>query len=391
LVIIEVALALVLLAGAGLMVHSVIRLLQVSPGFDPANLLFVRLELPWKAYVDQQHEGRGASARRILYDRLHERLAALPGVEAVGIGEHGHSHPGLKVDGRNAPLEATLDGCGFEESDLFKTMHIPLLAGRYFDKTDITARGTVIINETMARTYWPGENPLGKTLHESGSPDLYIAHDFEVIGVVGDIRDHGYDQQLRPAFYRLCHELWGPGEFAPFLAIRTQIDPHTLVPVIRRELKAVEPGMRMPEFSVVRETLYDSTQPQRLYMLYLIAFAGAGLLLAAMGICGVLAYSVMRRTREIGIRIALGAPPHEVTAMILKEGALLWAVGTALGLLAASSLTRLIKSQFFEVSPSDPIVLGAVVLLLFGVALLACLLPARRAAKIKPMEALRCE
>jgi ABC-type antimicrobial peptide transport system permease subunit len=149
--------------------------------------------------------------------------------------------------------------------------------------------------------------------------------------------------------------------------------------------------MRMPEFSVVRETLYDSTQPQRLYMLYLIAFAGAGLLLAAMGICGVLAYSVMRRTREIGIRIALGAPPHEVTAMILKEGALLWAVGTALGLLAASSLTRLIKSQFFEVSPSDPIVLGAVVLLLFGVALLACLLPARRAAKIKPMEALRCE
>jgi predicted permease len=387
LVIIEVAVALVLLAGAGLTVHSVIRLLQVSPGFDPDNLLFVRLNLPRKTYIDPQHEESAARARQGLYAQLHERLTGLPGVEAVGIGAHGQGRPGLKVDGRNGPLEAALDGSGFEQTDLFKTMRIPLLAGRYFDQTDIASHRTVVINETMARIYWPGENPLGKTFEYDSS----IGRFFEVVGVVGDIRDQRYDQQRRPTFYRLCHELWGLGESAPFLAIRTQVDPHALIPAIRQELKAAEPRMWMPEFSVVREALYDSTQPQRLYMLYLVAFAGVGLLLAAMGIYGVMAYSVMRRTREIGIRTALGAPPHEVTAMLLKQGARLTAVGTALGILTTFWLTSLIESQLFEVTPADPIVLGGVVLLLFGVALLACLVPARRAASIKTIEALRYE
>src|SRR5256885_3277819 len=267
-------------------------------------------------------------------------------------------------------------------------MRIPLRAGRYFDQHDLgEGVGTAIINETMARTFWPGENALGKKFSRER---LRRSPQYEVVGVVGDIHEFRYDRRPRPSFYRPCHELELTG-FRPFVVIRTAADPRALLPAIRKELRAAEPAMRAPQVIVWRQALYDSTQAQRTYMLFLVVFAAVGLLLAALGIYGVLAYSVARRTREIGIRMAVGAGRRHVLAMVIAEGGRLVAIGTVLGVVAAFWLTRLIRHQLFEVSPTEPRVFAAVVLLLLAIALLACWLPARRAAKINPMEALRYE
>src|SRR5437870_12438376 len=328
----------------------------------------------------------------MLYAQLHERLAALPGVKAIGIGKHGAWPEKLALEGRQEPVEVLLEGCGVEQGDLFRAMRIPLLAGRYFDQHDLgEGVGTAIINETMARTFWPGEDPIGKTFRREGwrrSPQ------YEVVGVVGDVREFRYrrppTRPPRPTFYRPCHELELIGD-APFVVIRTETDPRTLLPAIRKELRVAEPAMRAPQVIVWRQALYDSTQAQRTYMLFLVVFAAVGLLLAALGIYGVLAYSVARRTREIGIRMAVGAERRHVLTMVMAEGVRLVAIGIVLGLIAAFWLTRLVRHQLFQVSPTEPRVFIAVVLVLSAIALLACFLPARRATKINPMEALRYE
>src|SRR6185503_15730853 len=184
LVVAELALALILLTGAGLMIESVARLLHIDPGFDPQNLLRVELELPWDKY-DQD-----TPKRRILYAQLQERLAALPGVKAVGIGERGASAEKLTLEGRKEPVEALLEGCSVEQSDLFRAMRIPLRAGRYFHRDDLGERvGTAIINETMARTFWPGEDALGKKFNRGAR---HHSPQYEVVGVVGDIREFRY-------------------------------------------------------------------------------------------------------------------------------------------------------------------------------------------------------
>jgi putative ABC transport system permease protein len=211
-----------------------------------------------------------------------------------------------------------------------------------------------------------------------------------VVGVVGDTRLYTYDQKVRPTLYRPYQEFDLAG-FPPEFVVRTQRDPLTLVPAIRKELKDAEPQMRTPGITVVREDLYASTQSRRAYMLYLLVFAGIGLLLSALGIYGVLACSVARRTRELGIRLALGAERRQVLALVMAEGARLVAAGILVGLLASFWLMRLLQSQLFEVSPADPVVLAGVALLLAAVALLACLVPAVRATRVDPITALRCE
>ena len=272
------------------------------------------------------------------------------------------------------------------DGDLFRAMRTPLLAGRYFDQRDVGKNvGTVIVNETMASLCWPGADALGKKFRDRGG------RVYEVVGVAGDARIDTYDERVEPTFYRPYHEQAGSGGRGPFFTVRTARDPRALIPALRDAIKATETSMTTPWFEVVRQTLYDSTQAERTYMLYLVLFAGVGLLLSALGIYGVLAYSVARRTREIGIRMAVGAQPSDVLQMVVVEGARLVLVGVGVGLLAAFWLTRLLRSQLFEVSPTDPVVMAAVVLLLFAVALLACWLPARRAAKVDPMVALRYE
>jgi putative ABC transport system permease protein len=245
----------------------------------------------------------------------------------------------------------------------------------------------VVINETMARLCWPGQDPIGRTF---GGASERTNHRYQVVGVVGDIRDYRYDQEVKPIFYRPYQEFELTGG-APAFVLRIAFDPVALVPAIRRELIAAEPAMRTPRINVVRQVLYDATQAQRTYIVYLVAFAGVGLLLSALGIYGVLAYSVTRRTREIGIRMAVGAERRHVLRLVLGEGARLVFVGIGVGLFAAFWLTRLLRHQLFEVSPTDPGVLAGVVLVLLAVGLSASLLPARRATRIDPMDALRSE
>jgi putative ABC transport system permease protein len=388
LVVAEVALAVVLLAGAGLMIKSVIHMLRVDPGFDPENLVRVDINLPWEKYNDYEHREQSARLRGALYGQLEDRLAALPGVRAVAMGKHGAWPVQLKPEGRSDTVELVLDGCSAGSNNLFQAMRIPLIAGRLFDSEDLgLGAGSAIISETMARTTWPGEQSVGKKF---AGPTPYGDQTFTVVGVVGDIRDSSYSQQLRSVFYRPCEELYLEG-MRPFLVVRTQAAPQTLIPAIRRELKAAEPGMGMPDFTVETQQLYDSTQAQRTYMLYLVVFAAVGVLLCAIGVYGVLAYSVARRAREIGIRIAVGAQRGDVLELVMMQGMRLVLAGAGVGLLAAFWLTRLLRSQLFEVSPNDPTVMAAVIVLLIAVALLACYLPARRAARINPMTALRYE
>ena len=374
--------AVVLLTGAGLMIQSVIRLLRVDPGFDTENLLSVDVHLPWQKYALPENQ-----LRNPLFAQLHERLAALPGVTAVGILKDAAWEERWRIDGRAEPVQLFRAACGVDESDCFRAMRLPLLAGRYFDKSDTGKEaGTVLINQSLARLCWPGENAVGRKFRGDARND----NAYEVTGVVADARLYHYDQQVRPIFYRPYHEFDLAGS-APRFVVRSQRDPRTLIPAIRRELKAAEPEMRTPTILVCRQALYDSTQAQRTYMLYLIAFAFVGLLLCAFGIYGVMAYSVARRTREIGIRMAVGAERRHVLAMVVAEGARLVAAGVIAGLLAAFWLTRLLRNQLFQVSPTEPIVLMAVVLFLFAAALLACYIPARRATNIDPMTALRYE
>jgi predicted permease len=289
-------------------------------------------------------------------------------------------------------------GCGIGETDPFRAMRVPLLAGRYFDDHDLSpglffendsvdGTSTVIVNETAARVLWPGEQVVGKSFRGEGKRSR---RRYEIVGVVGDVREYKYNQKSVPIMYRPYHEFGLEGGFPSFV-IRTQADPGPLIPAIRRELKAADPGMRMPLIRIAKQTLYDSTQAHRTYMSYLIVFAAVGLLLSALGIYGVLAYSVARRTREIGIRMAVGAQRRHVLFLVLSEGAWLILMGIVAGILGALALTRLLRQQLFQVSPTDPVVLIAVVLLLGCVALLACLLPAARASRIDPLEALRCE
>ena len=388
LVVVELALTLVLLAGAGLMIESIIRLLGVNPGFDPENLLRVHIQLPWEKYNDPEHNERASQLRSVFFAELHERLAALPGVKVVGIGKHGAWPEKLKIEGRDALVELLQDGSGVGQSDLFRAMRVPLRAGRYFEQRDIgDGTGTAIINETMARTFWPGQDAIGKKF---GGTTWRGPRQYEVVGVVSDMHDERYDQQLRPTFYRPCHEVGLEG-LRPFVVIRTETDPRVLIPAVRKEMKAVEPEMRMPTIYLVRQALYDGTQARRTYMYYLVIFACVGVMLSALGIYGVLTYSVARRTQEIGIRMALGVGRPQVLGMVLAEGIRLASLGVAAGLIAAYWLTRLLEHQLFEVRPIDPIAFSGAVIVLFAVALLACWLPARRAARMDPMDALRYE
>jgi putative ABC transport system permease protein len=409
LVVAEVALSLVLLTGAGLMIQSVARLLRVNPGFDPENLVSVHLWLPSK-YVDSDDSPNARPLRNALWDRMHERLAALPGVKAVGIWGGGFEGRGdIRVDGREELLNADGIGCGVEQSDFLRVMRVPLRAGRYLNRSDTEGKdGAAIINESMARLCWPGQNALGRRFRLADSPGGNV---FEVAGIVADVRPVRLTQRVYPHFYRPYHQAGFDG--AMLFVIRAERDPQGLVPAILAELKAAEPDMPHPRVQVARQTLDESTQAQRTYMGYLVGFAAVGLLLSALGIYGVLAYSVARRAREIGIRLAVGGQRRDVLGLVMWEGARLVGAGAGLGLLGAfwllqlvrhmvfhvgkvpsveeGPVSQLLKYHLFQAGAADPLVWSGTVVLLLGVALFACWLPARRATRIDPMKALRCE
>ncbi len=386
-VVAEVALALVLLVGAGLLMQTVFHMRNQYSGFRPEKLLTLRTQLP--SYKYGEHPKRVA-----FYDQVLERVKALPGVVSAG---YTTSVPlqwpgganGFTIEGRDQTGNAPNAIHRQVSLDYFQTMGIDLRRGRYFDEGDRKdSVPVVIVNETLARQYWPHEDALGKRF-KLGVPN---APWVTIVGVVVDVREMGVDDPVRAEMYFPYRQITSHFGYAPRdLVIRTTGDPLSLVGVVSREIHAVDPDQPISNIATMGEVLTERAGARRLGMILLMVFAALALLLASLGIYGVLSFFVAQQTREIGVRLALGAQLRDILVLVLKKGMGLALLGVATGLVAAFALARLMASLLFGVRATDPITFAAIALILTGVALLACYIPARRATKVDPLVALRYE
>ncbi len=385
-VVAEVALALTLLIGAGLMAKSFMRLQQVDPGFRAENVLTMRLTLPVSKYREEPK-------RTAFYKEAVARVGALPGVESAGaVTFLPFSGPGSAtsftvVDRPPPPAgQSYTTDVRLSDANYFRTMGIPLVRGRNFSEAETTeARRVVLISEALARKYFPGEDPLGKSLVISMRATPTPT---EIIGIVGDVKHHSLDAEVRPTVYWPHPEL--PLTVMTVVA-RTKGDPMSLAAAARSEIQSIDPQQPVADVRPMSEWLAESTARSRFSALLLVVFAVIALILAAVGTYGVMSYSVTQRTHEIGVRMALGAQTRDVLRMIVGKGMLLTLAGVVVGLAAAFALTRVMTSLLYGVSATDPWTFAAVAALLLLVGLLACYLPARRATKVDPMIALRYE
>ncbi|HEY9285585.1 MAG TPA: ABC transporter permease, partial [Pyrinomonadaceae bacterium] len=386
-VVAQVALALVLLVGAGLMIKSFSRLQGVDPGFDPENLLTMRVELPATKYAED--------ARVVaFYRQAAERLAALPGVRSATAINYLPFYSGLgartsfRIDGREAPRPGQEPSTDVRVTDenYFRTMNIPVLRGRTFTAQEATEnRPVIVVSEALARKYFPGEDPVGRRIAVEMQENPPMA---EIIGVVGDVRYDKLDGELYPMAYETQPQLtYNSMTFV----LRTDGDPLALSAAARREVQAIDPELPLADVRTLQSWIGESVSRTRFGTLLLAVFAGVALLLAVVGIYGVMSYSVAQRQHEIGIRMAMGAQRRDVVWLVVGQGLLLTATGVALGALGAFALTRLMAGLLYGVSATDPVTFGGVALLLAAAALLACYVPARRATKVDPMTALRYE
>jgi predicted permease len=384
LVIGEVALTLVLLTGAGLVIKSYLRVLAVDPGYNPKNLLALRVEL------DEAKYPRRSPQLHAFSQEVLTRVKAVPGVKAVttvfgeGIPFTGSGGMTLfSIEGRPpAPAEQRPQVVVSKISpDYFRAMGMQLRAGRSFtDQDDDKAPPVVIINESMARRYFSGEDPLGKRISTLSSSRT-------IVGVVGDVKRFGLEAEAPPEIYAPYPQGRIPtNDFN--LAVRTAGNPLDLVPTVRRQIQELEP---IADVRMVEQYLAETLAPRRFQVLLSGVFAAVALVLAAVGVYGVISYSVSRRTHEIGIRMALGARPRDVLLLVVGQGMALALVGVVIGLAVALAVTRVLKGLLFELSVTDPSTFTLVSALMLGVAFLACYLPARSATKVDPMIALRQE
>ena len=383
LVVTEIALALVLLVGAGLLVQSFRQLQEVDPGFDPRNTLTMRLFLPESKY------GQPGQATAFL-EQVLERIAALPGVKAVGTTTHlpmrgGGGDTYFKIEGRpfsdpNQQVTAINPGISH---DYLNAMGIPLVKGRQF--TDQETKGpqkTVIINEAFERTYFAGEDPLGKRL----IIDMGQSATCEIIGVARDIKQFALEMESPPTMYLPSLSVGRAN-----LVVRTSGDPLAMSANVRTAVQSVDKDQPVANVSSMDQILSSSVAEPRFRTLLLGVFAALALVLAGVGIYGVMSYSVARRTHEIGIRMALGARSSDTLKLIVRQGLTLAVIGVTVGVAAALALTRLLTTLLFGISATDPRTFAVIALLLTFVALVACYIPARRATRVDPMQALRCE
>jgi putative ABC transport system permease protein len=395
LVIAEIALSLVLLVGASLLIGSLKRLAQVNPGFETNNLLTVDINYPRRpasAYPKgEDGERQRLQERGDFLRAIEQKVATLPGVQSVGVindlpvtGEL-DSAGTFRIEGDQNVNWANDPQAEWKSvtPNYFNAIGVPLLKGRAFSEHDTSQNPAIIlINETLARRFIPGEDPIGKRLITFGRPH-------EIVGVVGDARQGALNLPPNP-------EIYFPNTQRAFgqqvsLVVRTNADPASLGDAVRRAAQSVNPDAPVFRVRTMREVIAGSIAQERFNTILMTLFAVVALLLAAIGLYGVMAYSVTQRTREIGIRVALGARRADVLRLVIRQGLRLVALGLALGLMAALALTRLMKKLLFEVSATDPVTFAGVALLLALVALLACWIPARRAANVDPMVALRCE
>jgi putative ABC transport system permease protein len=398
LVIVQVALALVLLVGAGLMIRSFWRLASVDPGVDPKGVLTLNLSLPASEY--------GTSTRTAqFYAQLLERVRGLAGVEEAGTNSilplsSGNAMSSHMIEDHPTPPNSLppMLGTRFMSPGYFKTLGIPLVEGRSFDQIDPgRAEDGVVVSQAVARHFWPGGSALGKRL-SPGGPGEPIAKWFTVIGVAGDVREQGLHQKPVEAVYYSVRRMnpdtedeWVPREFALVVKAKPGVDPAGLVGVVSQAVWSIDPKLPLSGVRTMEKVVERSMARTSFTMLLLGIGAAVALLLGAVGIYGVISYIVSQRTQEIGVRMALGAQRGDVSSMVMKEGLALALLGISLGLAVALGVTRLMKALLYEVSATDPATFAAVPLLLALVAILASYVPARRAAGVEPLEAIRYE
>ena len=393
----QVALALVLLTGAGLLVQSFLRLRQVDPGFRPERLLTARIELSPLRYATNE-------SMRSFYRNLLDRLQTLPGVRGAATARALPMTDRLEIgdwsfvlEGRasSPPLPSDWHPADWQvvSPDYFRTMGIPLQHGRGIEPSDrLGAPGVVVVNRTLANQVWPGGEPVGQRVLLGGGEVDSVWR--TVVGVVGDVRHRGLSAQPRPEMFLPYDQFpagTGTATRALYLVIRTAGDPGALVPAVRAALAGIDPDVPLAGVQTMEEAMGSWAAERRLLMLLVTSFAALALLLGAVGIYGVMAHLVAQREREIGVRVALGAVPGEIVRLVTTQGMAMVGLGIVAGAVISLAATRLLQSLLFEVRSSDPVTLLGTALALAAVAALAMLVPALRATRVDPIEALRAD
>jgi predicted permease len=380
----EVALALVLAMGAGLLTRSFLAVLSVDPGFRTGNLLTMQVQPPRREDTPDK--------RRDFYRRLFERLEAMPGVLSVGGTTRlplagADSSTQVVVEGREATRGTFNVGLRRALHDYFGAMGMPMLRGRRFMRTDgPDAPPVVIINETMARRVFPGEDPIGRRLRLGENAGIRGVA--TIVGVVGDVRHDGLEAAPEAEIY--IHYLQNP-PVAPLIVVRTAGDPSLLAADVRATIGEFDPAIRMYDLRTMDDLRAQSVAERRFLTWLAAAFGTMALALAAIGVYGVMMLVVAERTKEMGVRLAVGASPAQVLGLVVGDGVRLAGAGAALGLAAAVPLMPLMSSQLFGIGALDPVTVAGVPALLLLVAAVACLVPARRAMRVDPVTALRYE
>ncbi|MEK6301926.1 MAG: ABC transporter permease [Acidobacteriota bacterium] len=384
LVVAEVALSLVLLVGAGLTIKSLAGLLKVDPGFKADNTMTMRIALLGSKYPTDRQIA--------FFQEVNRRVESLPGVKSVGLISSapltgGVYAGGFSIEGKTTDDDGLTADRRMISPEYFNAMGVPLITGRHFtDHDGPTSTGVAIVSESWARRFLPDEDPIGTRIKLGGRDSTRPW--LSIVGIAGDVRDTAVENDAKPCVYLPYPQF--PSS-AMSVVVRAGFDPKPLIPAIRDEVWAIDKDQPVTDIKTMDQYVADSVSPRRLNALLLGVFASLALVLASVGIYGVMAYSVTQRVHEIGIRMALGAQKTDVLRLVIGQGLVLTLIGMAIGSLAAVALTRAMKSLLFGVSATDPLTYAAVAAVLAGVALLACWLPARRAAKVDPMVALRCE
>lgn len=381
----EIALSLVLLIGAGLLIKSFMQLSSVDAGFDTDRLLTANIYIPMSAYPEDQQQ-------IAFYERVLERVGTQPGVQSAGLVSviplsSNYDRTGIHVEGRPAPEPgASLSADRYVVSnDYFATMGIPLVKARLFsDRDNMDAPLAVVINETMANRLFPDEDPIGRRIRLGPPTAPYRS----IVGVVGDVRQYGLDTDHTMQIY-LPHQQYAWPWMS--LVVRTESDPAAMLGTIRNQVLSVDPEQPVFGAATMDQIMARSTAERRFSLTLLGVFAALALILASIGIYGVMAYMVSQRTYEIGIRMAIGAQMRDVIAMIIGSGLKMVLTGVGIGLVGALLVTRVLSNLLYGISSTDPATFAVITVLLTGVGLLACYIPARRAAGVDPMIAMRSE